>query len=180
MIRFALLAAFAAMAASPALAQDAAADPGLAPPPIVMSTEYPGEEAVEPYVQSNANAGATPFADDGLFRAFHATGGVGRIVDGTLNRSMADPRTAAIFTAIDMVRLGRTLKEQICYILGGPCVYSGRTMAEVHANTGLQPADFGALVEHMQHAMSEEGVSFRDQNRLLARLAPMKRDVVTR
>ncbi len=66
------------------------------------------------------------------------------------------------------------------YILGGPCVYTGRSMAEVHADTGLQPADFGALVEHMQTAMGEEGVSFRDQNRLLARLAPMKRDVVTR
>lgn len=180
MIRFMLLAAFAAMAASPAMAQDAPAEPDSAPPPIVMSTEHPGEEAVEPYVQSNANAGTTPFADDGLFRAFHGTEGVGRIVDGMLDRGAVDPRTEAIFAAADMVRLRRTLKEQICYIIGGPCVYTGRTMTEVHADTGLQPADFGALVEQMQQAMSEEGVSFRDQNRLLARLAPMKRDVVTR
>lgn len=180
MIRLMLLAAFAATAASPAMTQDDPVEPEFAPPPIVMSTEHPGEEAVEPYVQSSANAGAAPFADDGLFRAFHGVEGVGRIVDGALDRSMADPRTAAIFAAADMVRLRRTLKEQVCYILGGPCAYTGRSMTEAHADTGLQPADFGALVEHLQTAMSEERVSFRDQNRLLARLAPMKRDVVTR
>lgn len=178
-MRTMILAALAATAALPAMAQDAPAAPDGAPA-IVMSTEHPGEEAVVPYVRADANAGATPFADDGLFRAFHGIDGVGRIVDGTLDRSSVDPRTAGIFAAVDMVRLRRTLKEQICYILGGPCVYTGRSMVEVHADIGLQPADFGALVEHMQTAMGVEGVSFRDQNRLLARLAPMKRDIVTR
>jgi hemoglobin len=36
------------------------------------------------------------------------------------------------------------------------------------------------LVEHLQHAMDREGVPFAAQNRFLAKLAPMKRDVVER
>ena len=144
------------------------------------SLEHPGELAVDPYVQADANAGAEPMDDDAVFRAFHGAEGVGRIVDGLLARSRTDPRTADVFAAVDMARLSRTLREQFCYILGGGCAYTGRDMASAHADLGLQAADMGTLVEHLQAAMDDEGVPFRAQNRLLARLAPMKRDVVVR
>ena len=43
-----------------------------------------------------------------------------------------------------------------------------------------EAADMGALVEILQQAMSAEGVAFPAQNRFLAKLAPMRRDIVTR
>ena len=97
-----------------------------------------------------------------------------------LDQARADPRTAGIFVATDMVRLRRTLKEQFCYVLGGGCGYSGRSMVDAHDDLGLQPADMGALVEHLQNAMAAEGVPFHTRNRFLAKLAPMRRDIVTR
>lgn len=178
MIRPLLLATLLCFGAAAAAAQEV--EPELSGPVIRYSTEHPGEEEVDPYVRSNANAGATPFADDRLYHAFGGEAGVGRIVDGMLDGSVADPRTADIFAATDMVRLRRTLREQFCYILGGGCAYSGRDMKDAHDELGLQPADFGALVEHLQAAMRVEGIAFADQNRLLAKLAPMRPDVVTR
>ncbi len=163
--KLSLAAAFAALAL-PVMAQDPA--------------HRPGEEAVDPYVVAEANAGAGPFEGTEMLEAFHGRQGSDRIVDGLLDRSVADPRIAGIFTATDMVRLRRTLKEQFCYILNGGCAYSGRTMQDAHDDIGLQPADMGALVEHLQAAMDTEGVPFRTQNRFLAKLAPMRRDVVTR
>jgi hemoglobin len=160
-----LIAAFAAVAL-PAVAQDPA--------------HRPGEAAVDPYVVDAANAGAGPFAGTAMLEAFHGREGSDRIVDGMLDRSITDPRISEIFAATDMVRLRRTLKEQFCYILNGGCAYTGRSMPDAHADIGLQPADMGALVEHLQAAMDAEGVPFRTQNRFLARLAPMRRDVVTR
>lgn len=139
-----------------------------------------GEEAVDPYVVDAANAGAGPFEGTAMLEAFNGREGSDRIVDGMLDRSVADPRTAEIFVATDMVRLRRTLKEQFCYILNGGCTYTGRSMQDAHDEIGLQPADMGALVEHLQDAMEAEGVPFRAQNRFLAKLAPMRRDVVTR
>ena len=140
----------------------------------------PGEEPVAAYAVDDANAGATPFTGTAMFEAFHGQPGIDRIVDDMLARTRTDPRTADIFRATDMVRLARTLKEQICYVLGGGCGYTGRSMQDAHRDLGLQPADMGALVEHLQEAMAAEGVSFRSQNRLLSRLAPMRRDIVTR
>lgn len=160
-----LAAAFAALAL-PAMAQDPA--------------HRPGEEAVDPYPVAEANAGAVPFEGTEMIEAFHGIEGVNRIVDGLLDRSVADPRIAEIFAATDMVRLRRTLKEQFCYILNGGCTYTGRSMRDAHDDIGLQPADMGALVEHLQAAMDAEGVPFRTQNRFLAKLAPMRRDVITR
>jgi hemoglobin len=138
------------------------------------------EQPVDPYTVANANADARPFPDDKLFKAFHGKGGIGRIVDGLVDRSLTDPRIADIFKGQDMVRLRRLLREQICYLLAGPCDYTGPDMKAAHKDMGLQNADFNALVENLQAAMDQEHVGFRAQNRLLAKLAPMHRDIVTR
>jgi hemoglobin len=138
------------------------------------------ERPVDPYAQSDANAGARPFKDDRLFRAFHGQAGIDRIVDHTVEANVNDARTADIFKATDLVRLRRTLKEQLCYVLGGPCDYTGRSMHDAHKDQGVQQTDFNIMVEHLQEAMTAEGVSFRDQNKLLSKLAPMERDVVER
>ena len=147
---------------------------------VVAAPALCEEQPVDPYVQSNANAGAAPFANDRLLKAFHGNAGVGRIVDEMLERVRQDPRTAEIFKATDMERLRRTLREQIVYLLAGRADYTGRDMKTAHKDQGIQQTDFNILVEHLQKAMDDEGVPFRAQNQLLAKLAPMQRDVVER
>ena len=137
-----------------------------------------GEIPVEPYAQSNANAGATPYDSAGLARDFGGREGIARIAARTVDLSEADPRIAAIFVAHDMVRLKRTLGEQFCYLLGAGCDDSGRDMRTALAAMGVTTADMNALVENLQTAMREAGVPFAAQNRLLAKLAPMSGQVV--
>jgi len=144
------------------------------------SPDHPGEQTVDPYTPSNANAGARPMTDPAMFNAFHGKEGISRIVDSFVDRDVADPRISEIFKSQDLVRLRRTLKEQFCYLLDGGCDYTGRDMKSSHKDMGIQDADFNALVENLQKAMNKEGVPFRDQNRLLALLAPMHKDVVTK
>ena len=138
----------------------------------------PGEEPVKPYVQSDANAEAAPFKDDEVFKALHGLEGIDRIVTVVIEAMRTDPRTADFFRAADLVRLHRTLVEQFCYVAGGPCRYSGMDMKAAHAHMGVQQVHFNALVEHLEAAMSKEGVPWRVQARLLGKFAPMKRDVV--
>lgn len=144
------------------------------------ATPPPGEDPVAPYVQSDANAGARPVTDPALGLAFHGRAGIDRIVNGLVDRNTRDPRILDIFKGQDLVRLRRTLSEQFCYILAAGCAYSGRDMKSSHKNLGIQQKDFNALVENLQAAMRAEGVSFAAQNRLLAKLASMHRDVIVR
>ena len=137
-----------------------------------------GEFPVDPYEQSNANAGAAPYDNARLVAAFGGREGIRRIALRTVELSEADPRIAEIFAAHDMVRLKRTLDEQFCYLLGAGCDYTGRDMRSAHDGMGVTKADLNALVENLQTAMREAGVPFAAQNRLLAKLAPMAKDVV--
>ena len=139
-----------------------------------------GELPVDPYPQSNANAGATPYDSARLVEAFGGREGIRRIAERTVELSEADPRIAAIFESHDMVRLKRTLSEQFCYLLGAGCDYTGRDMSSSHAELGVTKSDLNALVENLQAAMREANVPFAAQNQLLAKLAPMSRHVVTR
>lgn len=139
-----------------------------------------GEFPVDPYVHSNANAGARPFSGNSMSNAFGGKDGIRRIAVRTVELSEVDPRISAIFVAHDTVRLKRTLFEQFCHILGAGCSYSGRDMVAAHKDMGLRVADMNALVENLQQAMREDRVPFSAQNRFLAKLAPQSVSVVTR
>jgi hemoglobin len=160
------LLAAAVMAGAITAAPIAQAEPASAPSPV--PSPVPGDP------------GAKPFPDDAVYRAFHGREGVHRVVETLIDLSVADPRISEIFKGQDLPHLKEMLEAQVCYVLGGPCVYKGKDMKSAHKDLGIQMSDFNALVEDLQKAMDREGVPFRDQNRLLAKLAPMERDVVVR
>lgn len=139
-----------------------------------------GELPVDPYEQSNANAGSDPFDGERLAEAFGGRDGIQAIADRAVELSEADPRIEKIFVSHDMVRLRRTLGEQFCYLLNAGCEYTGRDMRSSHDGLGVTRADLNALVENLQQAMREADVPFAAQNKLLSKLAPMSRDVVER
>jgi hemoglobin len=118
--------------------------------------------------------------NDSLYRDLGEQAGITRIVEGMLLNIAADPRIVRHFENIDIVRLRDKLVEQICVEAGGPCTYTGDSMEESHKGQHLTPSDFNALVENLQDAMSAEGVAIPAQNRLLARLAPMRAQVIDR
>ena len=139
-----------------------------------------GEFPVEPYQQSNANAGAKPFSGDKMAAHFGGRDGIRRIAERFSDLSFADPRVAAIFAGHDEVRFRRTIFEQFCFILNAGCDYTGRDMKSAHEGLGSRKADMNAIVENLQQAMREEDVPFAAQNRFLAKLAPMSGDVIER
>lgn len=106
--------------------------------------------------------------------------GLERIVDDFLELLHADPRISSFFVDTDPIDFKNSLVDQFCVILGGDCVYDGLDMIAAHEELAITRADFNALVENLQTAMSRNGVPFRAQNKLLAKLAPMHRDIVTR
>jgi len=106
--------------------------------------------------------------------------GVTAIVGGTVDMAAADPSTADKLDNINIPRLKERIVEQICSLTDGPCQYHGISMKGAHTGLDLHDRHFNALVEDMQTAMDKVGVPFRTQNRLLARLAPLHHDIVTK
>ena len=97
-----------------------------------------------------------------------------------VNLVLQDSRIKSIFDDSDIPRLKQKLTEQFIDLSGGPVKYSGHSMTQAHKPLGITNADFNALVEDLQSAMDHAKIPFATQNRLLALLAPMQRDVVTK
>lgn len=114
-----------------------------------------------------------------LFDDLGGMDGLSRIVSGMVDRAAADPRIAAKFDNINLERLKRMIVLHTCKVTDGGCRYE-RGLRGPHVQLELTRYHFNALVEVLQDVMDAEGIPFRTQNRLLARLAPMEREIVTK
>lgn len=116
--------------------------------------------------------------DGSLFRAFGGHDGLVRVVDDMYVNVNADDRIKGFFEPAKQAHTKAMLVEQFCQITGGGCVYDGKDMEKVHREMGITRADFDALVEDLQKAMTKNHVPFSAQNKLLAALAPQSRGIV--
>lgn len=126
-----------------------------------------------------AAAQAPPATDDALYRALGEKPGITALMNDTVERLFADPQIGRFFTKTKPANLKEQLRDQVCFLSGGPCKYEGDTMKAVHAELGIRKSDFNRMVEVLQAAMDARSIPFAAQNRLLALLAPMHRDIIT-
>ena len=122
---------------------------------------------------------STTAAPAGLYQVLGETAGITRLMDDFVNRLVQDPRIGGHFKEVKPAALKQSLTDQICQLSGGPCQYEGADMKSAHADMDINKGHFNALVEVLQTAMDAQGIPFAQQNRLLALLAPMHRDVIT-
>lgn len=114
-----------------------------------------------------------------LYLALGEKAGIERLVGDLVARLVRHPRIGEQFKDTKPAALQEELTEQFCELSGGPCTYQGADMRKVHADMDIDKADFHALVEALQDAMDAQGIAFAQQNRLLALLAPMHREIIT-
>ncbi len=132
-----------------------------------------------------ATAGTLAHADtpaapaDPLFDALGGKPGIALLMDDFVPRLAADPSIGPFFKDTNLRELKKQLADQFCAVSGGGCAYEGDDMKRAHANMTVAKADFNRLVEILQVSMDARSIPFAEQNRLLARLAPMHRDIVT-
>ena len=130
------------------------------------------------HAQSSVADASAP-AQDALFRDLGGQAGIDAIVGDFVPRLVADPRLAEFFKKSNQAHLKQMLAQQFCLVAGGGCAYTGLPMAQAHHDMDISKGDFNALVEVLQAAMDTQHVPFATQNRLLARLAPMHREIIS-
>ncbi|MCU7554316.1 group 1 truncated hemoglobin [Alteromonas sp. ASW11-19] len=89
-----------------------------------------------------------------------------------------DPVILEYFAGSDIERFKQKLSEQLCMVTNGPCEYTGDSMSQVHGGMNITESHFNRTVDLLINAMNKAGVSHRHQNRILAELAPMRKDML--
>lgn len=116
--------------------------------------------------------------DLSTFKAFGEKPGLVKLVDDFMNELLVNPSTKPYFAKVDQKHVKEQLVEQFCEILSGPCKYTGKSMMASHSGLGIKKHEFNALVETLRNSMARMNVPVRSQNVLLAKLAPMHKDVI--
>jgi hemoglobin len=121
---------------------------------------------------------AAPSRSATLFEGMGGAAALHAAVDNFTDIVEADSRINFTFAETDLAKFKTLLYEQLCELSGGPCHYTGRDMRSAHQKLQITTAEFNALAEDLYIALGHAGVPYRLQNKLMAKLAPMKRDIV--
>jgi len=129
---------------------------------------------------SNASQAQEPRAQKSLYDRLGGQSAIVAVVDDFVGKVAKDKRINGFFAHTDIANLKTKLVEQICAATGGPCTYTGRDMRTVHAGLAIRSRDFDALVGDLGKSLKKFKVPKKEQGELVAILAPMKKDIVTR
>lgn len=113
-----------------------------------------------------------------LYAQLGGEAGLDALVDRFLRELAVDPDAAPHFRGADVKRFRAQLTLHLCQTFDGPCRYEGEAMPEVHRGMAITQREFNAVVEDLWRAMEALRIPTPVQNRVLARLAPMREEIV--
>lgn len=115
-----------------------------------------------------------------LYDALGGEAAIAVIVENFIMEIARDERVIDHFEVSNVQRFRVMMNQHLCMVADGPCVYEGDSMVDTHAGMGVTEADFNAIVEDMMAAMDKARIPLGPQNRLLARLATFRGEIIQR
>ena len=106
--------------------------------------------------------------------------GIARIADEYLKGVRSDPQFARFSGrgADSLARARQLLKDQLCALTGGPCVYIGRDMRKAHGGLGITDADWLVSMKHMESALEKCQISGGDRREFVALVESLRQQIV--
>lgn len=115
-----------------------------------------------------------------LYQKLGGESGLNTIVNQLVKNIGADKQIFHYFAKSNVTRFSNNLKQHLCAISDGPCIYNGDSMQLIHDGMAISERDFNHLVDLLIDAMNKSDISHTTQNQLLARLAPLRKDIIYR
>ena len=113
-----------------------------------------------------------------LYEQLGGDAGINNIVENLVQEIGRDQQVFHYFAEARVSRFKENLIEHFCAISDGPCSYTGDNMIDIHTGMNINEKDFNHLVDLLIKAMDTEGIPHRIQNQLIARLAPLRKEII--
>lgn len=125
-------------------------------------------------------AGCATTSQKTLYDKLGGDSGITNIVDNLVQEIGRDQQIFHYFAQSRVSRFKENLIEHFCAISDGPCQYTGDNMVDIHTGMHINEKDFNHLVDLLINAMDDEGIPHNIQNQLIARLAPLRKEIIYR
>jgi hemoglobin len=97
------------------------------------------------------------------------------LVNDTLN---ANPAIKEARARVPKAGLKFHVTALVCEVTGGPCKYSGRSMADSHAKLNINEAQWQAMVADFRKTLDKFKVPAKEQEELITIVGSTKKDIV--
>jgi hemoglobin len=123
-------------------------------------------------------AGSGAAAAKSLYDRLGGKDAIKAVIHDFLGNVAADTKINKRFAKTKIPDLESKLVDQVCQATGGPCKYTGKTMAAAHAGMKITEDEFNALVGDLKKSLDKFKVGAKEQSDLLGALGGMKGDIV--
>jgi hemoglobin len=110
---------------------------------------------------------------------------IATVVDDFIDRIMLDARLNAnplveeAHHRVPPAGFKYLVTEMVCWAAGGPQKYSGKSMAESHAQLKITPKEWDAFIDDLQQTLNKFAVPAQEQEELKAIVNSTRADIVT-
>lgn len=115
-----------------------------------------------------------------LFERLGGQDALKAVVDDFINRAASDPRVSSFFAKTDPVHLKAEITEFLCEAAGGPCKYTGMSMADAHSGRGIKTEHWDAVAEDLVLTLEKFKVPEQEKNEVLALVGTLKEQIVAK
>ncbi len=109
---------------------------------------------------------------------------IATVVDDFINRIMVDPRLNAnpqvdeAHHRVPPAGFKYLVTEMVCWAAGGPQKYTGKSMADSHANLKITAEEWDAFLDDFQQTLDKFAVPAEEQGELKAIVNSTRSDIV--
>jgi len=119
-----------------------------------------------------------PVSSSTLFKQIGGIQIIDRLTKKLVKRLMRDEKIGFLFKHAVVEDFQLLLSAQICVETGGGCEYRGLTMNDAHSGMAINTREFDIFVAILIEIMTDVGISYPHQNKLLALFTPMRKDII--
>lgn len=117
-------------------------------------------------------------SEDTLYERIGGQDTIEKLVDQFIKNIANDEQVLPYFRKSDVTHFRNGFIAHFCSVVDGPCEYKGDNMVDIHTGMNINEADFNRTVELLIDAMESVGISYRQKNEILARLAPLRKEIM--
>lgn len=116
--------------------------------------------------------------DGSLYQQLGGKKAIKAVLYSMVSRLHRDDKLSELFFDVDDNELKNNLQDFICQLSGGGCDYHGANMLDIHTEMFITKAEFDRFVSLFIYSMQDANVPFTAQNKLLAKLAALREQVI--
>ena len=113
-----------------------------------------------------------------LYQQLDGKAGLERLVDSFINQIGNDEQIIHYFEHANISHFREGFINHLCVLTNGPCEYARDSMVEIHTGMHITEADFNHVVDLLINAMNEQNIDHTVQNKILAKMAPLRSQII--